>query len=69
MKSSSAQVMSKLKCKLLVKSVSILIVIDNALLIEYGTFSAQNNLYKKLVSLHVSSHLVILTLTIVKVLE
>ena len=69
MKSSSAQVMSKLKCKLLVKSVSILIVIDNALLIEYGTFSAQNNLYKKLVSLHVSSHLVILTLTIVKALE
>jgi hypothetical protein len=69
MKSSSAQVMSKLKCKLLVKSVSILIVIDNALLIEYGTFSAQNNLYKKLVSLHVSSYLVILTLTIVKVLE
>jgi hypothetical protein len=46
MKSSSAQVMSKLKCKLLVKSVSILIVIDNALLIEYGTFSARNNLYK-----------------------
>jgi hypothetical protein len=46
MKSSSAQVMSKLKCKLLVESASILIVIDNALLIEYGTFSAQNNLYK-----------------------
>jgi hypothetical protein len=36
-KSSSAQVMSKLKCKLLVKSASILIVIENALLIEYGT--------------------------------
>jgi len=46
MKSSSAQVMSKLKCKLLVKSASILIVIENALLIEYGTFSARNNLYK-----------------------
>jgi hypothetical protein len=35
MKSSSAQVMSKLKYKLLVKSASILIVIENALLIEY----------------------------------
>jgi hypothetical protein len=46
MKSSSAQVMSKLKCKLLVKSALILIVIENALLIEYGAFSAQNNLYK-----------------------
>jgi hypothetical protein len=46
MKSSSAQVMSKLKCKLLVKSASILIVIHNALLIEHGTFSARNNLYK-----------------------
>ena len=40
MKSSSVHVMSKLKCKLVVKSASILIVIDNALLIEYGTFSA-----------------------------
>jgi hypothetical protein len=46
MKSSSAQVMSKLKCKLLVKSASILIVIDNASLIEYGAFCARNNLYK-----------------------
>jgi hypothetical protein len=62
-------VVSKLKCKLLVKSASILIVIDNALLIEYGTFSAQITCIKKLVSLYVSSHLVILTLTIVKVLE
>jgi hypothetical protein len=40
------QVMSKLKCKLLEKSASILIVIENALLIEYGAFSARNNLYK-----------------------
>jgi hypothetical protein len=69
MKSSSAQVMSKLKCKLLVKIASILIVIDNALLIEYGTFSAQNNLYKKLVGLLVSPHLINLTLTNGKVLE
>jgi hypothetical protein len=46
MKSSSAHVMSKLKCKILVKSASILIVIENALLIEYGTFSARNELNK-----------------------
>jgi hypothetical protein len=46
MKSSSTHVMSKLKCKLLVKSASILIVIENVLLIEYGTFSAQNDLNK-----------------------
>jgi hypothetical protein len=46
MKSSSAQVMSKLRCKLLVKSASILIVIENASLIGCSSFSALNDLNK-----------------------
>jgi hypothetical protein len=44
MKSGSAHVMSKLRCKLLVKSASILIVIENASLIGCSSFSALNNL-------------------------
>ena len=46
MKSSSAQVMSKLKCKLLVKSASMLIIVENAWLIEYGKSRARNDLDK-----------------------
>jgi hypothetical protein len=52
-----------------VKSVSILSIIENALLIKYGTSSAQNDTNKNLVSLLVSSPLVMLTLTNGKVLE
>jgi hypothetical protein len=44
-------------------------IVVNALLIAYGGSSARTDMYKNLVSLLVSSHLVILTLTIVKVLE
>jgi hypothetical protein len=50
-----------------VKSVSI--IVENALLIKYGTSSARNDTDKNLVSLLISSLLVIFTLTIVKVLE
>jgi hypothetical protein len=46
MKSISAHVMSKLKCKLLVKSASILIIVENALLIEYGNSSAWKDMDK-----------------------
>jgi hypothetical protein len=46
-----------------------LMIVVNALLIAYGGSSARTDMYKNLVSLLVSSHLVILTLTIVKVLE
>jgi hypothetical protein len=52
-----------------VKSASIFIIVENALLIKYGTSSARNDTDKNLVSLLVSSTLVILTLTIVEVLE
>jgi hypothetical protein len=46
------------------------IIGENALLIKYGTSSAHNDTDKiKLVSPLVSPHLVILTLTNVKVLE
>ena len=48
MRSSSAQVMSKLKCKLLVKSTSISIIEENVLLIESGTSSAGNDTDKNL---------------------
>ena len=51
------------------KSVSILIIVENALLIKYGTSSAQNDTNKNLVSLLVSFPLVMLTLTNDKVLE
>jgi hypothetical protein len=46
-----------------------LMIVVNALLIAYGGSSARTDMYKNLVSVLVSSHLVILTLTIVKVLE
>ena len=51
------------------KSASVLIVVENALLIEYGTSSARNDTDKNLVSLLVSSTLVMLTLTNGKALE
>jgi hypothetical protein len=44
-------------------------IVVNALLIVYGGSSARTDMHKNLVSLLVSPHLVILTLTIVKVLE
>jgi hypothetical protein len=52
-----------------VKSVSILIIVENALLIKYGNSSARNDTDKNLVSLLISSPLVRLTLTEGKVLE
>ena len=51
------------------KNASIWIIVENALLIEYGTSSARNDTDKNLGSLLVSSPLVILTLTNGKVLE
>ena len=44
-------------------------IVVNALLIAYGGSSARTDMFKNLVSLLVISHLVILTLTIVKMLE
>jgi hypothetical protein len=52
-----------------VKNVSILSIVENVLLIKYGTSSAQNDTNKNLVSLLISSPLVMLTLTNGKVLE
>jgi hypothetical protein len=53
MKSSSAHVMSKLKCKLLCEEridihiyIPGLIIVVNTLMIVYGNSSARNNLYK-----------------------
>ena len=50
------------------KSVSIFIIVENALLIKYGTSSVRKDMNKSLVSLLVSSPLVMLTLTNDKVL-
>ena len=44
-------------------------IVVNALLIAYGGSSARNGMYKKLVSLLYSPHLINLTLTNGKVLE
>jgi hypothetical protein len=52
-----------------VKSVSIFMIVENALLIKYGTSSVRKDTNKSLVSLLVSSPLVMLTLTNDKVLE
>jgi hypothetical protein len=69
MKSISARVMSKWNINYWVKNVSILSIVENVLLIKYGTSSAQNDTNKNLVSLLISSPLVMLTLTNGKVLE